>query len=120
MKEGHKRTDVVLEELINEAIVELETFFVHRAVRPADDTGPGNGKPVGLQFYFFHEGDILLIAMVVIAGDPAGRTIRYLSRHIAKIIPDGRHFPVLVPGPLDLVGCGGRAPEKLFGKFVHR
>src|SRR5216684_5732936 len=58
--------------------------------------------------------------MVGLAGDVArGRSLHFTGG-VREAIPDGFAFAVFGPGAFDLIGGGGGAPNKFFGKFERR
>src|SRR5260370_38333919 len=55
--------------------------------------------------------------MVRIAGDIAGGGALHLAGSMREAVPDGFALAVFVPAAFDLIGSGGGAPDKFFGKL---
>jgi hypothetical protein len=64
-----------------------------------------------------YQGHILRHAVVVVASYVAGVTVLDAVRQVREAIPHALPFAVFIPGALDLVGGGGRAPQEIFWKF---
>ena len=58
--------------------------------------------------------------MVGIAGDVARGGSLHPASGVREAVPNGFALAVLVPGAFDLVGGGGGAPDKFFGKLERR
>src|SRR5690606_6125008 len=94
---------------------------VRRAAPGRLDARPGDREPVGLQPEPGHEVEVLLVAVVVVAGDVPGVPVPHPSRGVAVGVPDARPAPVLPGGALDLVGRGRRAEDEPLGQCAaHR
>jgi hypothetical protein len=99
-------------QLVHEAVVEVEPRRVHGARAVGDDARPGHGEPVGVEAELRHQGDVLAVPVVVVAGHVAVVTPRHPAGRMGEPIPDALAAPVLGDGALDLVGGGGGAPQE--------
>src|ERR1700716_858087 len=72
MEEGAVGLDVVCEQLVDEAIVEVETLRVGCAGALRIDARPGYGEAVGLEAEGLHDLYVFFVAVVVIVGYVAG------------------------------------------------
>ena len=70
---------------------------------------PRDREAVGLEAEGRHQVEVLAPAVVVVAGDVAGVAVGDGAGHAAERVPDRLAAPILVHGPLDLVGGGGGA-----------
>ena len=104
--------DAVGEQLVDEAIVEVEPFGIGRAAALRKDARPGDGKSVCLDAEGFHQLDVALVAVVVIVGDVTVRVVGDLAGRVGERVPNGRHASVFGDGALDLIGRGCGAPEE--------
>jgi hypothetical protein len=118
VEEGAVGLDVVGEEFVDEAAVEVDALGVGSAGASGEDARPADGETVGLEAHRFHEGDVLLVEMVVIVGDVAGVAVVGLAGSVGEGVPDGGTAAVFVDGAFDLIGSGGGAPEEVFGEGV--
>src|SRR2546421_6590001 len=58
--------------------------------------------------------------MVGIASDVASGGALYLAGGVREAVPDGLALAVFAPGAFDLIGGGGRSPNKFVGKLEGR
>lgn len=120
VEESAVRFDVVGEELVDEATVEADALGVGSASSGREDARPADGEAVGLEAHRFHEGDVLLVEVVVVVGYVAGVAVVGLAGSVGEGIPDGGAASVDVDGAFNLIGSGGGAPAKAFGEGVGR
>ena len=100
----------VAEQLVDQAIIEVEAQAVGLAAPLRQHARPGHGKPVDLRAKALHQRHVFPVAMVVVARHIAGIAIGNTARLSAEQVPDAGAAPVLCGGPLDLIGRGGDAP----------
>ena len=93
---------------VDQAVIKRQPGRIHRAIAVRYHPRPGHRKTVGLQPHLRHQRDVLLHAMIVVAGDAEVRR----SRRMAEHIDHRRAFTLFIPRALDLIGRGGRAPQK--------
>ena len=98
---------------IDEPIVEGEPSLIDHPTAGREDARPGDRKPVGPGPELAHEGDVLGIAMVVVAGDVPGFAIGDAALLPAERVPDAWPAPIFVDGALDLIARRGDTPDEL-------
>src|SRR5262249_19763255 len=112
------------EQLVYEAVVEVETFRVRLAGALGEDPRPGDGEPIGVRAETLHQRDVLLVPVVVVVSDVAGVIVLDVPGSVAIGIPDRQALAVLVPRALDLVRGRADAPveavRELAGRFWLR
>ena len=77
--------NVVCEEFIDEAVVEVEALGVECAGALRIDARPGDGEAVGLEAEGLHELHVFFVAVVVIVGDVAGVSLVGLAGDVEKV-----------------------------------
>lgn len=91
------RADSSGEKSIDEAAVKIQAFHVWRTSSGWLNPWPRNRKSIALHVQLFRQSDVLLIEVVLIAGDVA----RYSSSHFAgsmgEPVPDRFAFSIYVP-----------------------
>src|SRR5262249_816278 len=92
--------------------VEVEALGVRLTGTFGEDARPTDGEPIRGRAQVPHQGDVLLVPVVVVVGDVAGVAVLDLARRVRVRVPDRLALAVLVPGALDLVGRRGSAPVK--------
>ncbi len=116
VEKGEPGFDVGGEEFVGEAAVEVEAFFVDASAAVGDAAGPGGREAVGFEAELFHEGDVLFVAVVMIAGDVAGVIHGDSAGAAAEGVPDAGGAAVFGCGAFDLIGGGGGTPEEIGGE----
>src|SRR6266436_337300 len=120
MIEGTERTNFCFEERVGEALVVIETFRIGRTRAIRLDARPGNRKTIAGEIHRFQQCDVFFVAMVGIASDVAGRSAFNFAGSVREAVPDGFAPAIFGPGPFDLIGGGGGAPDEFFGKLEGR
>ena len=96
--EGERRVPVVQgghggdaggEQLVDEAVVEVQAGGVEGAAAPGLDPRPGDREPVGVDPELAHEPDVFVRAVIVIAGDGGGVPVQDVPRLLGKGVPAG-------------------------------
>jgi len=113
--ERHGGFDAGVEEAVDQALVEVESRRVGRAGAGGLHPGPADGEPVGAHAEFLQQGDVLAVAVVVVARHVTGVAPEDRSGAPCERVPDGGAPAVLVDRALDLEGGGGR-PEDEAGR----
>ena len=108
--------DAVGQQFVDQAVVEVEAFGIGRAGAIGKYPRPCDRKPVVPDAEIPDQPDVFLVAMVVVVGAVAGRLVLDLARRVRKSVPDRAAAAVFIDGALDLIGRGGGAPHKTFGK----
>src|SRR4029078_7172122 len=116
MIERRERDDIVFQQRVDQAAVEVEPALIDLAASLRQDARPGNREAVGPQTQLLHQRDILAPAVVVVAGQVAGAAVLDTPWRMSKAIPDRLALAVFIPGTFDLVGSGCRAPQEALGK----
>ena len=109
------RQNVGTEQLIDEALVEVDARRVHRSP-VGTHPRPRRREAVGLQPETLHERDVVAVAVVVIARDIAALPADDGPGNAREGIPDRRCPTVFEGCALDLVGGGGSTEEKALGE----
>ena len=102
---------------IHKAVVPSQPCRVDLALPFRENARPSDGKPVGSQMHRLEQVDILLPAVVAVAGNVPGFPVFGFARRMAEGVPDGGSAPILIHTALDLIGCGRRTPDKIFRKW---
>jgi len=108
--------DVVLQERVDQPTVEIDAFLVHRPASVRHDPRPSDAEAIVLDAEVGHQLHIVLIAVIVIAGDVARVAAVGAARGVAEGVPDARLAAVFRRGAFDLVGRGGRSPPETLGE----
>ena len=117
--QGHVRLDSVREQLVDEAVVEVEPRRVRPAASLREDSRPGDREPEGVETELAHQADVLRVAVIRVAGHGAVVAVADVPRLGAEAIPDALAAPVLVHRALCLVCRRGRAPDEGGGNVIH-
>ena len=113
VEQRHERVDPVAEELVDEAIVEVEPRRVHAPAAFGKDPRPGDREPERVQAELVHQADVVAVAMVEVARDIAVVAQAYLAGRRAETVPDTLAATVLLGRAFDLVRRGCRAPDEV-------
>jgi hypothetical protein len=91
---------------VDELVVEGDTGLVHRVISSTewDDAGPWERKPVRFRAVLGEKIKVLLVSVVVVAGDIAVSPIRTRWFQVGEGIPDARSPPIFISSAFDLVG----------------
>ena len=110
--ERHERLDLVREQLVDHAVVEVETRLVHPSPAVGEDARPGDGETECRRPELADQGDVLAVAVIEVAGHRAVLAVPDLAGRGAEAIPDALAAPVEIPRTFDLVGRGSRSPDE--------
>ncbi len=114
--ERRERLDPVLEELVDQVVVEVQSRRVHATAPVRDDARPGDREPVRVEPELAHQAHVFRVAVVGVARDPAVIAVRDRSRSGRKPVPDALPAAVLAHRSLDLVRRGRSPPEEVGGE----
>jgi hypothetical protein len=105
VKQGDEGGDAGVEQIIDELDIVVDSLLVDRVIAAAEgnDARPRDGKAVGSGTEVLEKGDILIRAVVRVAGYRAGAAVGDLAGNGAESVPDGRSTATLVGGALDLI-----------------
>jgi hypothetical protein len=98
--ERDERPDAGGEQVVDQAVVEVQTGRVDAAVSCRDHARPRDREAEHVDRELSHERDVLARAVVEVARVPGG----------GETVPDAWAAPVLAGGPFDLVGRCRNAP----------
>src|SRR6185295_9466340 len=101
----------VREQRVDQALVEVEAWRVHRASTGRQDPTPRHTEAIRAHAELPHELYIAGVAPVVIAGHIAGVAVAHHARGVREPLPDARPGAVGERRALDLVCGRGGAPE---------
>ena len=104
--------DAVAQQLVNQAIVEIEAFGVGRPIAFGKNPRPCDRKAIGLDAELFYQADVFLVAVIVIVGAIGRAVIGDPARRVGEGVPDRTAPAVFGDRALDLIGRGRRAPHK--------
>ena len=100
-------------EAIDQALVEIEAFLVHRPAAILQNPRPGQTEAIVLRPELSHQLYVRFVAMVVVAGDlPAARIVDP-PRHLTESVPNARLAAAFRRRTFHLKRSGGRAPGKI-------
>ncbi len=105
--------DTVCLELLTEVDVVLEPLLIDRPINVYDDPWPGDGESVRLEAELGHEGNVLLVSVILVGGESPIITTHDGPKFVGEGIPDGRDPSIFGDGALYLVARGGAAPEEI-------
>ena len=106
----------VVQQLIDEAIVEVDPFRVHGPDAVGDDPWPRHREAIGVEPERLHHHDVLWHSVVVLARRVPGVLVRDIALDRGEGVPDGGRSTPFRRRTLDLEGCGRRAPEEPVGE----
>src|SRR5579884_1778580 len=114
--QGHVRFDGAFQQRVDQAVVKVKAFLIDCSSSVGKNSGPGDGKTVAVYAEPRHEVDVIEIAVVVVAGNLAGVTLKRLSRCAGEPVPDTFTSTILVGRALNLIGCRCRAEVEVCRK----
>src|SRR5690606_9029751 len=109
--EGEPGQDAVLEQLVDEATVEVDALRVDGAVGGLD-ARPAHREAVGVESEALHELNVVGHAVVVVDRDLGGVAAGDVPRRACEVIPDRVELAVFLGGALDLGGSGRGTPDE--------
>src|ERR1700683_731251 len=108
--------DVVLQQLIDDAVVKVDALGVHQAFPVGNNPWPAKRDARRIQAQLGHQRDVVSVSMIEIACDVAGIARLDHAGGVRKAVPDRLALAVFVPGAFDLIGSASGAPQKIFWK----
>ena len=102
---------------VDQARIEIQAGRIWRVAAVAIDARPGNRKAVGCHAKRRGQIQVLLPAVVVVAGGVGVAGIADRATLAAESVPDRVDPTALHSGDLDLEGGGGTAPHKAGAKI---
>jgi hypothetical protein len=110
--------DLVLEQLVDEAVVEVEAGRVRRTASLRDHSRPGDREAKGVEPEPSDQLDVLPVAVVRVARHRTVVAVAHVAGYRTEAVPDALTATVLVRGPFDLIRGRGRAPGEGGRKVV--
>ena len=111
--------DPVGEQLVDEAVVEVEPGGVRPTAPVGQHPGPGDREAEGVETELSHQPDVLRIAVVRVARHRTVVAVPDVAGHGAEPVPDALAAAVLVGRALDLVRRRRRPPDEGGWKLIH-
>ena len=100
MEHGHDGLNAVFQALINQVIVKGDSLRVDCPSTCWQNTGPRDGEAVRFEAHFSHQGDVFLVAVVVVNRD---RKVRSSFWNLFDILT-GWTLAIFQGSSLNLVG----------------
>ena len=111
---GDHRLDVMGVQLVQKVVVEFHAFRVGFAHTIGQDACPVDGEAIGAEPHFCHQGNVLFVVMVMVAGNAGIRIAVFIVNltvdHVLLVIL----FAITLSGTLALVGAGCGSPQEPF------
>src|SRR5579884_3301240 len=117
--QGDERLNVCCQQSINQAVIKVESGRIDLSSASGQDTRPSNGEAIGLQVELTHELDVLLKAVIVIAGYQTTFIIEDITRRCTEAVPDRFAASLFVGRPFDLIGGCCSSPGEVVRKLDH-
>ncbi len=112
--------DAARQQAIHQALVEAEAARVPGAVPLGLHTRPRHREAVGIDAERGDQVEVVLQAVVVVAGDSAVAAVGDGARLAAEAVPDRRPLAVGLGRAFDLERAGGHTPDEVVGKAAVR
>ena len=110
VEQGRQRLDALAQQLVDQARIKIHTGLIDPALALGQHPRPTDAEAVGVQSELAHQRDVVLEAMVVVAGHVSGVAVVGHSRRVGEPGPDARPGPVCQRRTLDLMRRRGSAP----------
>src|SRR5262249_4128409 len=115
--QSSERSDFQSYQFVDQPVVEVEALGVRLPSTLWEDARPGDREAIGVGANVFHKRHITSVAMVMIIGDIAGRSVPDVAGGMGISVPYRRPLAILLPRTLDLVGGGCRPPIEALGEL---
>jgi hypothetical protein len=116
--ERHVRRDAIFEQRIDQSPIEVEAAFVHGATTSRQHATPRDAEAIRVEAELTHQGDVVAIPSIVIAGDIASLTVRGAPRRTREAMPDARTRTIGERRAFDLIRGRRCSPEKPVGEAI--
>src|SRR5579883_3003125 len=114
MVERGNRADIPGEQVIDQAVIEIQAAFIDCPRSRRQDAGPGEREAIGVQIKLSHERNVFRHAVVVICCYLACLALIRCTGRRRKVIPDGGSSSIFMGRALYLVSRGSGTPEKVW------
>src|SRR5262249_55046595 len=108
--EGCEWHDPDSDQLVHQAVVEIEALRVWLTGPGRKDARPGDGKPIRIRAEVLHQRHVFLVSMIVIVCDVAGIAVLDVARRVRVGVPDRWALAIFIPRAFYLVRRSTRAP----------
>ena len=116
MIERRESLDAALLAAVDQAIVEIQSLLVERSGAIGIDARPGDRETIGFDAQFLDQVEIVVEAIVMVAGDIAIVPVVDTARHVGEGIPDRGLATIGLRSAFDLEGGGGDAEDEIARK----
>ena len=116
VKQRHIRLDARLQKSVNDVVVIGKAFLIHLSCPFGQDSRPAEGKTIGFDAEFLHNGNVFFVTVIGIAGNVSGMAFIDSSRFMRENIPDALSLSAFLCAALDLVRRCSCSPDKIFCK----
>src|SRR6266849_7884777 len=113
VEKRRERLDVAREQLVDEAVVEVEACLVDRAAPGREDARPRDREPKRVQTELAHERDVVAVAVVEVARDLTRIAVANFPWRRAEPVPDALAASILVRRTFDLVRRRRGTPKEV-------
>ncbi len=117
MIETEPRLDAGGEDCIDEPIVEGQPFFIGQSAARRRNARPSRRETISPNTEVLHQGDVLEVAVIMVARDIAGIAIGDLAGSAAPSIPYAGAAAIFLRSSLDLITRCRNAPDKSRGEI---
>src|SRR5262245_23069493 len=100
------------DQLVHQAVVEIEALRVWLTGPGRKDARPGDGKPIRVRAEVLHQRHVFLVSMIVIVCDVAGIVVLDVARRVRVGVPNRGALAILIPRAFDLVRGRAGAPKE--------
>jgi hypothetical protein len=105
--------DAALFQAIDQPLVEIQALGIELAVASRLHARPGDGEAVGVDAQRGDQVEVVVQAVVVVAGHVAVAGVGDGAGLPAEAVPDGFALAILEGGAFDLEAAGGDAPDEV-------
>src|SRR5690606_20411321 len=110
----------LLQTIINNPVIKIDTGWVHRQYPIGHKPRPGNGETEIGDVQCLHQVDIALIIAIKITGLPRMISVANFSFFCGERVPDGWTFPLGLTSSLNLKGRCRNTPLEVVAKLFTR
>ncbi len=107
-------------QFVDEPVVEVQAGLVDGAAAVGVDAGPGEGEAVRADAEPRQQGDVLAVAVVVVAGDRGVAAVLDPAGLGGEDVPGGGRPAGFARSALDLLRGGGHAPQEVLREVRKR
>ena len=112
--------NAVREQLVDQSIVEIETFRIGWTIAVRKYTRPGNREAISLDAERLHQLHVSFVKVVMVVSNVAVCIVNDSARRVRESVPNGWTTSVFFNGALHLIRSGCRSPDKCGWKSAQR